>query len=116
MMDNTPRRRLKVEEFERDGLHTLVLTGELDANSAPSLEAAISRLSADGTTSITLDLSKLMFIDSSGLWTITMARRWCAKRGCEFFLIPGPESVQRIFEMTGLLDVLPFRNERDGAP
>jgi anti-sigma B factor antagonist len=100
-----------VEELEHEGIHTLVLTGELDADSGPGLEGVISRLGGDGTRGITLDLRKLMFIDSSGLWTITLARRWCARKEYEFSLIPGPESVQRVFEMTGLLDVLPFRDE-----
>jgi hypothetical protein len=29
--------------------------------------------------------------------------------GYEFLLVPGPPSIQRLFEMTGLLHRLPFR-------
>jgi hypothetical protein len=30
------------------------------------------------------------------------------ERGCELVLLPGEEPVQRVFEMTGALDVLRF--------
>jgi anti-sigma B factor antagonist len=94
-----------------EGLCTLVLAGELDTRSVPTLEVAISRCCAGGARGITLDLRGLTFIDSSGLWTITSARRWCERQAYGFSLIPGPEPVQRVFDITGLSDVLPFRRE-----
>src|SRR5437899_2189278 len=72
------------------------------------LQAEISRCHASGFKSILLDLSRLDFIDSTGLWVITTARRWCETHGCGFMLIPGSEPVQSVFELTGLSDVLPF--------
>jgi anti-anti-sigma regulatory factor len=33
------------------------------------------------------------------------------KRECHFTLIPGQPQVQRLFELTELLDVLPFESE-----
>jgi anti-sigma B factor antagonist len=108
--------KFKVDEVKgEEGLCTLVLVGELDTRSVPTLEVAISRCCAGGARAITLDLSRLTFIDSSGLWTITSARRWCERQAYGFSLIPGPESVQRVFDITGLSDVLPFRRE-DEAP
>jgi anti-anti-sigma factor len=87
----------------------LVLTGELDSDSISTLEAAISGCCTNGQSSITLDLSELAFIDSAGLWTITIARKWAESHGHAFWLIPGPEPVQYVFEVTGLSDVLPFK-------
>ena len=108
--------KFKVDEDKgEEGLCTLVLVGELDTRSVPTLEVAISRCCAGGARAVTLDLSRLTFIDSSGLWTITSARRWCERQAYGFSLIPGPESVQRVFDITGLSDVLPFRRE-DEAP
>jgi anti-anti-sigma factor len=102
-----------VEDIGADGAHILVLSGELDAGSIARLESAITRCTSAGTTAITLDLSRLSFIDSSGLWTITLARRWCEAHGRGFTLVPGPPQVQEVFEVTGLIDVLPFT--RDGS-
>jgi anti-sigma B factor antagonist len=108
--------KFKVDEVKgEEGLCTLVLLGELDTRSVPTLEVAISRCCAGGARGITLDLSGLTFIDSSGLWTITSARRWCERQAYGFSLIPGPESVQRVFDITGLSDVLPFRKDA-GTP
>jgi anti-anti-sigma factor len=91
-----------------------MLSGDLDASSVPALETALGQCSAGGADSITLDLSGLRFIDSAGLWVITSARRWCERRGHDFWLVPGPPAVQYVFEVTGLSDVLPFRVP--GAP
>jgi anti-anti-sigma factor len=99
-----------IEESYGDGAHTLALTGELDARSAPVLERAITRHFVAGPGAIALDLSRLSFIDSSGLWTILAALRWCERQGRGFSLSPGPDAVQQVFEVTGLVDVLPFRS------
>jgi anti-sigma B factor antagonist len=110
-------RGLRVEEVVSGGSHVLVLSGELDGDSIALLEDAIARCRLDGISSLTLDLSGLEFIDSSGLWTITLVKKWCERHGNEFALIPGPEPVQRVFEVTGLSDVLPFADERpSGGP
>ena len=57
---------------------------------------------------IVIDLSRLTFIDSSGLWAITLTQRICRKRGLGLLIKPGPERVQSVFEVTGLADLLPF--------
>jgi anti-sigma B factor antagonist len=99
-----------IEETHQNGVDTLMLSGELDARSAPALEAAVTRHFADGPGPIAVDLGGLEFIDSSGLWTILGAMRWCERQGRGFSLLPGPEPVQQVFEVTGLIDVLPFRS------
>lgn len=92
-------------------MHTLLLSGELDTPAVPSLEATVRELcAADGTRAITLDLSGLAFIDSTGLAAIVLASRLCAKHGHDFELLQGPRAVQRLFELTGLSDALPFTN------
>jgi anti-anti-sigma factor len=107
-------RGLVVEDVGDHRSHVLVLTGELDSDSVSTLEDAISRCCSDAQSTITLDLSKLAFIDSSGLWTITVARKWCESHGHGFWLTPGPQEVQYVFEVTGLSDVLPFKKDGSG--
>ncbi|HTA11785.1 MAG TPA: STAS domain-containing protein [Solirubrobacteraceae bacterium] len=101
---------IDIEDFVRDGVHTLSLSGELDLAAVPSLEAQVRRVCAQASTrGITLDLGGLCFIDSTGLAAIVLVSRLCAKYGFSFELIPGPRAVQRLFESTGLIDALPFR-------
>ena len=97
-----------------DGNRTLVLSGDLDLASAWLLDCPLLQIGADGTRSFTLDLSRLTFIDSTGIRAILAARGLCAARGCEFMLIPGPAHVQRMFEVSGLMDHLPFSNRGAG--
>lgn len=96
-----------LREGTHDGRETVVVAGELDLAATPQLESRIEELSHDGGAVI-LDLRKLLFIDSTGLRALLRARELCAERQCDFFLIPGPPGVQRLFELTGVLDVLIF--------
>lgn len=100
---------LEIDESLDGRRHTLELGGELDIASVPILHAAIARVSrAGGVCGITLDLSGLIFIDSTGLAEIILTSQLCERDGFELTLIPGPRHVQRLFERTGLIDALPF--------
>ena len=100
----------EVRHVVRRGLHTLVLSGELDIAPAADLEAMVLRICAEGARGLVIDLSGLTFMGSTGIRIVLSAKQICAERACEFFVIPGPPTVQRLFEITGLLDVLPFRS------
>jgi anti-anti-sigma factor len=91
--------------------HTLVLTGELDHRSAHSLEAAIERLCEDGVTGITLDLRELTYIDPIGVAVIAFRSGLCKRRGYDFALIPGSQSIQKAFDRAGVSDLLPFQED-----
>jgi anti-sigma B factor antagonist len=109
MMSRPPSGGFSVDDLDSETSHTLILAGELDTRAVPALEAAIARYCANESRALILDLSQLSFIDSSGLWMILAAMRWCERQGRSFSLLPGPEPVQQVFELTGLIDVLPFR-------
>jgi anti-sigma B factor antagonist len=100
---------LNIQAHRQQDRHTLVLTGELDLASAQELEGMVAQACADGAREIVLDLSRLRFIDSSGLKAILTARSLCATSGCELYLTPGQEPVQRLFEITRVIDRLQFR-------
>jgi anti-anti-sigma factor len=101
---------LDVEEIANGDDYTLALSGELELGSAATLQAACTRLFEAGRLrSLTIDLSGLMFIDSTGLAAIILANKICERDGHDFWLTRGPRAVQRLFEITGLIEVLPFR-------
>jgi anti-anti-sigma factor len=101
---------LEIDELVDGQRYTLVLGGELDIASAVTLHGTVERVRATGaaTSAVTLDLSGLIFIDSTGLAEIILTGQLCDRDGYEFALIPGPRAVQRLFEVTGLIDALPF--------
>ena len=90
------------------GRHRLVLRGELDLSQSGELEGLLRQVCSNDTPGITLDLSGLTFMGSTGLQAVLLARELCRERGCEFRVVPGPASVQRVFEVTGLTDFIPF--------
>jgi anti-anti-sigma factor len=103
--------RFEVNDVALDGLHTLILRGELDIVPAADLEAMVLKLCGDGARGIVIDLSRLTFMGSTGLRLVLAAREICVQSGCDFYVVPGPPSVQRLFELTGLLDAVPFTTE-----
>jgi anti-sigma B factor antagonist len=100
-------RRFAIERSTRAEGQVISAVGELDASAVPTLEEAIAG-SVEVGRPLILDLSRLSFIDSCGLWAITTTFTSCRQRGVDLSLRPGPEQVQHVFEVTGLSDVLPF--------
>lgn len=83
-------------------LVVVTLSGELDLATTPEAAKTIGELVEAGFERLRVDLSRLSFIDSSGLRMLIRASRAAAERGCEFTVVPGSEAVQRAFEVTRL--------------
>jgi anti-sigma B factor antagonist len=103
---------LSIHNSRQGDRHTLSLTGELDIASVPVLEAKAKQLFSEGARELVLDLGSLEFIDSSGLNSILRVRALCEEHMCDFALTPGERPIQRLFEVTRLIDRLPFRRTR----
>jgi anti-anti-sigma factor len=97
-------------------MHTLVLLGELDGASAPTLEAAVEELCKTKTAQITFDLSKLSHIDATGVAVLAFRCGWCERQGRTVALVPGTRRVQRAFELANVAHRLPFLQPQAGAP
>ncbi|MDA0180224.1 STAS domain-containing protein [Solirubrobacter phytolaccae] len=85
----------------------LVLTGELDLAGAPDLNEALTEAREAGGA-LTLDLSELEFIDSSGLGVLVRFHNAAEAAGYEYSVIAGPPQVHRAFVLSGLDQALPF--------
>jgi anti-sigma B factor antagonist len=107
---------LVVENSMQNGRHTLALAGELDLATACDLEAAVLQVCADGAEDVTLDLSQLVFVDSAGLRAVVSARAICTEHGCSLRTTHAQKPVERLFELTGLAQKLPYRHDRSSDP
>ena len=91
----------------RDGdAHVVELIGELDLDGAPAVEEELLAAEATDATSIVVDLGALQFIDSTGIRLIVMAAE--RNEDGRLTLRRGTKQVQRVFEITDLVDRLPF--------
>jgi anti-sigma B factor antagonist len=93
---------LDVETEERDGLVRIALRGELDLSTVAKVQDALQRTEAEAPPVIVLDLSKLTFLDSTGLRCLVTADQRARERGRRLVLVRGPDAVQRVFAITRL--------------
>ena len=103
------QRALRTEIEQEQGRQRLMLSGELDMATAPDFERAMLR-ALGAKRPILLDLTRLSFIDSAGLWAITLGHTACRRRGIALSIASGVGAVRQVFEATGLFDVLPFED------
>jgi len=83
--------------------------GSLDLATQPLLETQIEELLESGVRTLTLDLRAVTFMDSSG---VRLVLRWNAAAqsgGFQFWVIPGPPQVQRVFELTDTGRLVAFK-------
>ncbi|HEV3072238.1 MAG TPA: STAS domain-containing protein [Solirubrobacteraceae bacterium] len=91
-----------------NGTASLALEGELDLATAATLEQRLGELEDGGSTHLMVDLAGLAFIDSTGLRVLLQANARAQEHGHKLTLCPGSETVQRVFEVTGVQDALRF--------
>jgi len=92
----------------RDGEVWVVPVGELDVDTAAELQESLGLALRSDAATLVLDLRELAFLDSTGLRVII--ETCTAKDGPPVALVPGPEPVQAVFNVTGLATELPFRD------
>jgi anti-sigma B factor antagonist len=98
-------------ESRRDGDAVLiVLQGELDLASAPDLERELKAAEGTNPSRVTIDLSGLGFMDSTGLQALLRARERAGSATYELTLRRGPHQVQRVFELTRTIDAFSFES------
>jgi anti-anti-sigma factor len=107
MGDRSTVWRLEVEQ-RADGT-ALRVAGELDLETAPQLLAAAEPVLRADAGALVVDLSRLAFIDSSGLSALIRLNNQMSGTGREFVIISPPPLVAKAFEITGLDQVLPLR-------
>ncbi len=107
VMDGTNRFGfLELRSERSDDEHRIALDGELDINGAERVMEVLQRAEESDARRIVLDLSNLEFIGSSGIRLILDAESRMV--GDRLVMIPGPRSVHRVFELTGVAERLPF--------
>ena len=103
----TPPGEFTFSAERHDDTVVIVLQGELDLATAPEVERIADDALATRCSQLVLDLRKLTFLDSSGMRAFL--RIQAKLDGVALELIPGPQGVQRVFELAGLTAALPFR-------
>ncbi len=88
-----------------DGRCTVSAAGEVDIATVEEFLAEVRSALDAGATAVELDLSRVTFIDSSGLGALVRLRSEADDRGVRLELTQVPAKVSRILELTGLAGV-----------
>ena len=100
--------RLRMASEREGDVHTICLFGELDLATAERVQHGFEHAEASDAEAIVLDLSGLTFIDSTGVRLLLLAHARSRADSDRLVLLRGPAAVQRVFELTGIVERLPF--------
>ena len=109
-MDHLPR-PFSATLAALDGNAVVALVGDLDLNSAPQLTRVLSTYIENGPAEVVLDFSGLSFIDSEGISVLITAQRSLNERGRRLIIRSARASALKLFEITGLTDILNVDSE-----
>ena len=103
-------RRLEITSTDDPRGVTVALSGELDLETTAELDRRLDRITKANPGRVLLDLRGVGFMDSTGLASILRAWSAASTNGHDIALRRGSPQVQRLFELTGVLDQLTFED------
>lgn len=105
---------LRVAVSEQGTTSTLEFEGEWGLAERDEAGSAVEQALERGPECMVLDLSRVSFIDSSGIHVVVTAAKRCTERNVHIVIIPGPPHVHRVFEICQLTTQLPFASHASG--
>jgi anti-sigma B factor antagonist len=107
--------QLAVKLTSRDGVDVLLVEGELDIATAPRLLTVLNKAVQDALHSLVVDLSKVAFMDSTGLALLINAHRRLTRRSKGFAVVCPAGPLRRVFEITDMVETLRVCPDRESA-
>ena len=105
MTTNHPLLRVRIQQKSPDVIVASV-AGELDCDSSPDLENAITDVVATHrSASLIMDLDQLTFCDSTGIRTLLCLWQQARQRNTRMSISRASPSVQRVLVITGVVSV-----------
>jgi anti-sigma B factor antagonist len=101
-----PVELLQSEVRDEAGWRVVTATGQLDVATAPTFRQTLVEAQYGGETRVLLDLEGIEFIDSMGLGVLLGALKRARAHQGQLVVACGRERTLRLFELTGLDQVL----------
>lgn len=93
---------IRIESKEVECLPVLEVSGEVDVYTAPKLKSRILDKIDAGQYQIVIDLTKVDFIDSSGLGVLVGGLKRVGPHKGKIILVINRSNIMKIFKITGL--------------
>jgi len=100
-------------EVDAEGRCVVRPIGPLDLGTVDAFEEALAAIETSRPPTVVVDLRELSFLDSTGPRSLSGADARARSEARRLVLIPGSESVQRVFRLTLVDERLDF--EDDGS-
>ncbi|WP_409303962.1 anti-sigma factor antagonist [Peribacillus sp. SCS-155] len=89
--------------------------GEIDAYTAPKLRESLFPLSEQEGVSMVVDLSEVNYMDSTGLGVFVGLFKSVRAHDGQFKLVGLSERLRRLFDITGLADIIDIKSDAEGG-
>src|ERR1700756_440371 len=106
---------LSIDIKNEAGAAIFRLRGSLDVATSPSVRAALMETASEGNHEIVVDLTKLEFLDSTGLGALIGAHRRALENGGKVRLAVGEGAIARLLNITGLIRIFPVYTTLEDA-
>lgn len=106
---------LEIEHKEEKGIHSLAVTGEIDAYTAPQLREEMLPLTEKEGAVVSVDLSGVEYMDSTGLGVFVAGLKSAKKHGSRLTIQRLTPRVERLFNITGLSEKFEIDREVKGG-
>jgi anti-sigma B factor antagonist len=103
------------DEHSASGTHVINVKGEIHVQTAPRFAHRLSEAIDSGNTAIVLDLSGVVFIDSTGLSVLLGGLRQVVAAQGRMAIVCANPTVLRLFEITSLDETFDIFSERPAA-
>ena len=106
---------LRLSVYESGGATVVEAGGEVELHNAPRLREELRRVCEADKPCCVIDMSKVSFIDSTGVGVLVGALKRAREHGGSLTIACPQPRVRRVFEITGLLGALPIYDSLEAA-
>ena len=93
---------LDLELVESGGRQVIKASGEVDLYSSPKLRETILKVISKADKALGVDLSEVVYMDSSGVATLVEGLKASGKKGKTFALLAPSQSVMKVLQLSRL--------------
>lgn len=106
---------MEIAEERINDVDLVKTTGELTASSSPELKAKLNSMIKAGKTTLLIDMSEVVFIDSSGLGALVACLQRVSEAGGVLKIFGLQDHPRKVFFLTRLDRVFDIFDDREAA-
>jgi anti-anti-sigma factor len=106
---------VKIETLSRDGVTTIVVSGDVDAAEKAAVGRTVRELLDRGESRIIFDFEKVTFLGSSGVSCLVSARKDALEKSGGVALVNPPPMIRKVLHTLGFEGDFPVFTTREAA-